>query len=136
MNPEYRVFNEILRINGTRPMFEYLYFSHVQKTFYVTLLSPSMSRLFKFFKNIKAWIDKIQQTKHQRSIIVISENNINLKWNLSNTIWDKTLNTQLTFKRNVIDLYNKYISSYIFPQEYRRIDGGHGPFQQTLINRR
>ena len=50
-----------------------------------------MSRLFKFFKNIKARIDKIQQTKHQRSITVISENNISLKWNLSNTIFDKAL---------------------------------------------
>lgn len=54
-----------------------------------------MSRLFKFFKNIKARIDKIQQTKHQRSITVISENNISLKWNLSNTIYDKALTTQL-----------------------------------------
>ena len=63
----------------------------MQKTLYVTLLSPSMSRLFKFFKNIKARIDKIQQTKHQRSITVISENNISLKWNLSNTIYDKAL---------------------------------------------
>ena len=109
MNLEYRVFNEILRINGTHPKFEYLCFSHVQKTFYVTLLSPSMSRLFKFFKNIKAWIDKIQQTKHQRSITVISENNINLKWNLSNTFCDKTLNTQLRDKSFVLFIANNIL---------------------------
>ena len=61
-----------------------------------------MSRLFKFFKNIKARIDKIQQTKHQRSITVISENNISLKWNLSNTIYDKALITQFKEQQSYI----------------------------------
>ena len=72
-----------------------------------------MSRLFKFFKNIKARIDKIQQTKHQRSITVISENNISLKWNLSNTIYDKALITQ--FKEQ---------QSYIYGPD-------HGPSEQN-----
>ena len=119
-------------INGTHPKFEYLCFSHVQKTFYVTLLSPSMSRLFKFFKNIKAWIDKIQQTKHQRSITVISENNINLKWNLSNTFWDKTLNAQLRDKSFVLFIANKFLWLKSSRGRTERLR----PFQQTLINRR
>ena len=107
----------------------------MQKTLYVTLLSPSMSRLFKFFKNIKARIDKIQQTKHQRSITVISENNISLKWNLSNTIYDKALTT--TQLRNISLLY-LWQASFPWSQTIRAElkKGTERSFQQTLINRR
>ena len=102
----------------------------MQKTLYVTLLSPSMSRLFKFFKNIKARIDKIQQTKHQRSITVISENNISLKWNLSNTIYDKALTTQLR-NNSLIFMASKFS---LITNHQSRIEEGDREILPTDLN--